>query len=223
VSILALGFLLGMRHATDADHVIAMATIVSRERRVGSAAWIGVLWGIGHSLTIIAVGVAIIVFNWTVSRRTALCMEFGVGVMLVLLGIRNLRASQKEPHSHVPRDGGVFGPHRAFGGLGVSQAARPLAIGTVHGLAGSAAVVLAVLTTIREPAWAAGYLMIFGIGTIGGMVLITTMMAVPLVTPVAPTASTHRRIRIVTGLLSVCFGMFLSYKIGIVDGLFMWR
>jgi high-affinity nickel-transport protein len=107
-----------------------------------------------------------------------------------------------------------------FGGLGLYQAIRPLVIGTVHGLAGSAAVALLVLTTIRDPWWAIGYLLVFGAGTIAGMVLITTMMAIPLAGAVGRSASTHRRLRIATGLLSFAFGLFLAYRIGVVDGLF---
>src|SRR5215831_936027 len=91
LSILALGFMLGMRHATDADHVVAISTIVSRERRIRSAAWVGALWGLGHTLTISAVGVGIIVFTLVIPPRLGLSMEFSVGLMLVLLGALNLR------------------------------------------------------------------------------------------------------------------------------------
>lgn len=252
-SIVALGFLLGMRHATDADHVAAVATIVSRERSMKLAAWVGALWGLGHTLAIVLVGVPIILFNWAVAPRVGLAMEFAVGLMLMLLGLRNLAGTQwrrtsspgraqaavvhahphahgdyihSHPHGHVPESH----PHapdetplgrldRAFGGLGFYQAARPIVVGIVHGLAGSAAVALLVLTTIRDPAWAVAYLMIFGIGTVAGMVLITTAMAMPLA-GAARSVSAHRRLRVATGLLTFGFGVFLAYRIGVVDGLF---
>src|SRR5215469_16928634 len=106
VSILVLGLVLGMRHATDADHVVAVSTIVSRERRIRSAAWIGALWGAGHTITIFAVGVGIIVFTLAIPPRIGLSMEFSVGLMLILLGWVNLRSLGKiqsaapEPHTH---------------------------------------------------------------------------------------------------------------------------
>src|SRR5256885_14616356 len=90
ISIIALGFFLGMRHATDPDHVIAVSTIVSREREISKSAWIGVFWGIGHTLTIFAVGAAIILFDVAISLRLGLSMELTVGLMLILLGIINV-------------------------------------------------------------------------------------------------------------------------------------
>src|SRR5262245_17888742 len=134
-SMIALGFLLGMRHATDADHVAAVAATVGRERLVRPAAWIGVWWGIGHTMTIVLVGTAIVLFNWIIEPRLGLAMEFGVGVMLVLIGVGNLRGHRR---SGAP----------AHAGRGLSNV-RPVLIGFVHGLAGSAAVALLVMTTIR--------------------------------------------------------------------------
>ena len=221
-SIVALGFLLGMRHATDADHVTAVATIVSRERNVRVAAWVGALWGLGHTLTIVLVGVPIIVFNWVVAPRVGLAMEFAVGLMLIFLGLRNLHSHvghSPEPHRHGADDEPLGGLDRAFGGLGFYRAARPLVVGIVHGLAGSAAVALLVLATIQGSGWGAAYLLIFGLGTLAGMVLITTAMAIPLA-GLARTVRADRRLRMATGLLSFCFGVFLAYRIGVVDGLF---
>ena len=90
LSIVALGFFLGMRHATDPDHVIAVTTIVSRYKKVGHAAMIGAFWGIGHTLTIFVVGSGIILFGWVIPTRIGLSMEFSVGLMLILLGVLNL-------------------------------------------------------------------------------------------------------------------------------------
>jgi high-affinity nickel-transport protein len=221
LSIITLGFVLGMRHATDADHVVAIATIVSRQRAVRSAAWIGALWGLGHTLTIVAVGVPIVLFHWMMTPRLGLAMELAVGLMLIVLGIKNLRShaldSSTTPHAHDHDDLGRI--DRLCGGLGVYQAARPLVVGIVHGLAGSAAIALLVLTTIRDPWWALGYLLVFGGGTVAGMVLITTAIAVPFASTVR-SDRTHRRLRLVTGVLSVSFGLFLTYEIAVVYGLF---
>src|SRR5215471_15297939 len=110
VSFLFLGFFLGMRHATDADHVVAVATIVSRERSVAGSALIGAAWGVGHTVTVMAVGAAIIVFGIVIPPRLAMSMEFAVGVMLVLLGVLTLMGMGRAggaAHAHA----GVPGVH----------------------------------------------------------------------------------------------------------------
>src|ERR1700741_4210735 len=88
--ILGIGFFLGMRHATDPDHVVAVSTIVSRERSIPRAGWVGILWGIGHTLTILLVGAAIILFGVVIPPRLGLTLEFSVALMLILLGVLNL-------------------------------------------------------------------------------------------------------------------------------------
>ena len=128
LSVGILGFLLGLRHATDADHVVAVTTIVTRERTFARAAWIGGLWGIGHSLTVLVVGGALVAFRLVIPPRLGLGLEFAVALMLILLGFSNLRpasagAPKAHPHEHPPRLSGW----------------RPVLVGIVHGLAGSAA------------------------------------------------------------------------------------
>src|SRR5689334_5409136 len=102
ISIVALGFFLGMRHATDPDHVIAVSTIVSRERNISKSAWVGAVWGIGHTLTIFVVGAALILLDFVVpqgagaarfhiSPRIGLLMDLAVAVMLIVLGVLNVR------------------------------------------------------------------------------------------------------------------------------------
>jgi high-affinity nickel-transport protein len=256
LSIIALGFFLGMRHATDPDHVIAVTTIVSRERSIGPAAWIGALWGLGHTITIFAVGAGIILVGWVIPTRLGLSMEFSVGLMLILLGILNLtgmlqwvndqflpsspvspsvrshphshggrvhthpHVHDPESHSHAAENKSLGFLDRAFGKLGMYQVLRPLVVGLVHGLAGSAAVALLVLTTIRQPRWAVAYLLVFGTGTIAGMMLITAAIAVPFTYASNRFTNLNRTLRVATGLLSVAFGLFLTYQIGIVHGLF---
>ena len=252
-SILALGFFLGMRHATDADHVIAVTTIVSRQRSIRHAAWIGALWGLGHTITILLVGSAIILFGLVIPPRVGLSMEFSVGLMLILLGVLNLSSimrwltethtpSQGGYHSHPHRHGDFVQSHphgnapekhghaedatpvgwmdRTFGRLGLYQVLRPLAVGVVHGLAGSAAVALLVLTTIRVPSWAVFYLLIFGMGTIAGMMLITAAIAVPFKFSQRRLVHVHRGLGMASGLVSLAFGLFIVYQMGFVNGLF---
>jgi ABC-type nickel/cobalt efflux system permease component RcnA len=254
LSIIALGFFLGMRHATDPDHVIAVTTIVSRQRSVKQGALIGVLWGLGHTLTIFVVGAVIILFSVVIPPRVGLTMELSVGLMLILLGILNLTgilrwvtdtftpAQQAGVHSHPHAHGDYVHVHphghspeahphaesqtpqgwldQTFGKLGVYQILRPLVVGIVHGLAGSAAVALLVLTTIRDPRWAIAYLLVFGIGTIAGMMLITAAISMPFTYTSTRLAGVNRWLSVASGLISLGFGLFIAYRIGFVDGLF---
>jgi hypothetical protein len=258
LSVLLLGFFLGMRHATDADHVIAVTTIVSRQRSVRVAAWTGVLWGIGHTVTILAVGGAIILFGLVIPPHVGLGMEFSVAVMLVLLGILTLTGvtrriqearlgssetggyGDRHTHPHVHGDyvhshvhGHAPETHghreeatpqarldRAFAAFGAYRVLRPLVVGLVHGLAGSAAIALLVLATIRDPWWATGYLLVFGVGTIAGMMLITAAIAVPFAVTARRFAWLNRNLAVASGVLSLAFGLWMAYQIGVVDGLF---
>lgn len=229
LAILVLGFFLGMRHATDADHVVAVTTIVSRERSARAALSVGALWGLGHSATILAVGGAIILLGWVIPPWLGLSMEMSVAVMLVILGLMNvtgvMRRIDEAAHaasSNAGSDESVADAHvkAAFVSRGPSPALRPLLVGIVHGLAGSAAVALLVLATIPEPKWAILYLVIFGAGTVLGMMLLTVAMIAPLVALTRRFGSVELFMSRMTGLASIAFGLFLAYKIGVVDGLF---
>jgi len=264
LAILAIGFSLGMRHATDPDHVIAVSTIVSRERSIAKAGLIGILWGCGHTLTIVAVGAAIILFGLGIPARLGLTMEFSVGLMLILLGVLNLTGAMKwisdkfspthprvnGEHAHIHEHGTHMhfhwhshaqaedhhgecltpprwfaqseakGLHGPFEHLGFFHVLRPLLVGIVHGLAGSAAVALLVLSTIRDPKWAVLYLLIFGVGTIAGMMLITAALALPFSFAGYKFAWLNRGLVTASGLLSLGFGVFVCYQIGFTDGLF---
>jgi high-affinity nickel-transport protein len=217
-----------MRHALESDHVVAVTTIVSREKSVRSARWIGALWGIGHTLTIVLVGGAILLFGVVFPARVGLTMEFSVALMLVLLGAMNVlgfrndvrRLRSGHPHDH---GGELDSASHGFDLLGKTRkigALRPLVVGVVHGLAGSAAVALLVLSTIRNAAWGVLYLFLFGLGTVVGMMLTTSALAVPLVYSARRFSAWNRHAGWVTGLVSVVFGLFLVYQIGFVDGLF---
>ena len=221
LAILALGFFLGMRHATDSDHVIAVTTIVSRERKPSAALWIGALWGLGHSATILLVGGAIVLFGWVIPPRVGLSMELSVAIMLVVLGLMNFssalsgirEAAHRHPHAASEPEGRPAHAH-AFGPL------RPLAIGVVHGLAGSAAVALLVLATIKSASMALLYLAIFGAGTVAGMMLLTAAMSVPLSALSRRFGSVELVMARASGLVSIAFGLLLAYQIGFGDGLF---
>ncbi len=246
LSILLLGFFLGMRHATDSDHVIAVTTIVSRQRKIGEAALTGIFWGIGHSLTLLVVGGAIILFGVVIPERVGLSLEFCVALMLIVLGLFNLRSFKRDvrqvAHNHAHRHGDYIHTHphghaaaadghpddaipparldRWFGRSQVYRALRPVVIGIVHGLAGSAAVTLLLLPIIRDPIWAMAYLLIFGVGTIAGMMLITATISVPVAYSAQRFEFFNRWIGVGAGALSLVFGAFLVFQIGFVNGLF---
>jgi high-affinity nickel permease len=229
-----IGLLLGMRHSTDPDHVIAVTTIVTRLRTLRHASLVGMLWGVGHTLTIFVVGSAIILFDIVIPPRIGLSMEFAVALMLILLGVLNLTGVLAWFTGRVTpavETGGTSEPRttgsnserlldRAFSRFGTYQLVRPLVIGIVHGLAGSAAVALLVLATIHNPVWAIGYLLLFGLGTIAGMMLMTAVIAMPVVWTGKSFALLNRYMCATSGIVSVAFGLFLVYQIGFVSGLF---
>jgi high-affinity nickel permease len=253
VSIIALGFFLGMRHATDPDHVIAVTTIVTRQRQLGRAAMTGAFWGVGHTLTIFAVGAMIILFNVVIPTRVGLSMEFSVALMLVVLGIMNVAAFMRsasaisaeasdavhvhphahgdyihthahghsaEAHSHSSGSTPLALLDRLFGKLAIYRPVRPFIVGVVHGLAGSAAVALLVLAAIPNPRWAVAYLLVFGAGTVGGMMLITMSIASAFTFMGKGRQKFSQRLALVSGLLSLAFGLSLVYQIGFGGGLF---
>ena len=253
LSIVAVGFFLGMRHATDPDHVIAVTTIVSRQRNLLKAAMTGIFWGIGHTLTIFVVGTVIILFDVVIPARIGLSMELSVGLMLIVLGVMNIASFMRSARSISPQDSEIVHRHphshgdyvhshahghspdthhhshpqtpltwldRLFGRIGLYQQLRPLVVGIVHGLAGSAAVALLILTTIRNPHWAIAYLLVFGVGTVGGMMLITMSIASAFNFFGKKQEKFSQRLGLASGLVSLAFGVVLAYQIGIANGLF---
>lgn len=275
---IAVGFVLGMRHATDPDHVIAVTTIVSRQASIRGAALIGATWGIGHTLTIAIVGGAIVAFHIVIPPAIGLVMELAVAIMLVVLGaltltgaldrlgaamtpfkVRNgsLRyqpapaahrhgllsvhahsTAHAHPHAHGDyahshRHGHDAASHghaenatpqawldRQFGGLAAYQLLRPLLVGVVHGLAGSAAVALLIVAAIDDPFEGLAYLLLFGLGTIAGMMLVTAMIALPFSASAGRLPQLNTTLRLASGLASIGFGLYLMYDIGFVHGLF---
>ena len=237
------GFLLGMRHATDADHVIAVTTILNRSRRFLDTTLIGALWGLGHTITVVIVGVLIIGFNVVIPPPVGLAMEFAVALMLIGLGILNLtgglrslteRLTPPAPlHSHDHAHAGAehahlhgHGSDDRLAGRGVVatfgwyQLIRPVAVGLVHGLAGSAAVALLVLATIQDTGTALAYLVIFCVGVAAGMAILTTVIGLPFMLSSTKSVQINRWLTIGSGILSLAFGLLLAYEIGIVGGLF---
>ena len=199
-----LGFVLGIRHAADPDHVAAIAALVARHRRASIAARIGAAWGLGHSLTIVAVGGVLVALRIVVPPSFAIGAELLVAAILVTLGIANLRALRSDATGSEH--------HAAAPDLG-STGLRAFGIGVAHGLGGSAAVALLALAAMPTTAAAVVYLAVFGAGTVGGMVALSFGLGIPLAAA-SDTPSLARWVLGGSGALSICAGIYLALSTG---------
>ena len=189
---------------------------------------VGAMWGVGHTVTIVSIGAAILLFGVVIPARAGLWMEISVAAMLVVLGAMNMlgRPEVVGEDARSPLRAGLpaaaaLGDKRAVPkGRALAVRIRPLIIGVIHGLAGSAALALLVLTTIGDAGAAIAYLAVFGVGTVIGMMLLTAVLALPVLAASRRFASFERRLALITGAASVIFGVALGYEVGIVEGLF---
>ena len=239
-----LGLVVGLRHATEADHVAAVSAIVARERTVRGAALIGAAWGLGHTLTLLLLGGAIVAFGLSVPRSVALSLELLVGAMLIGLGLWNFAARSsrdRASHAHGPshdRASHAHGPShdRAHDPsddpsstiprasslrASVRRALRPLVVGSMHGLAGSAAAALLVAATARTAISGVAYLVVLGLGTMLGMTAITAALALPLGKALRRFDRAEIWLRVGSGAVSCAIGALVVYQIGFQDGLFL--
>lgn len=228
-AILSLGLFIGLRHALDTDHLAAVSTIVSERKNLFGSLLIGGLWGLGHTASLLLAGVGVILLNVQIEKYEK-PLEFAVALMLIGLGANvlyklarggkiHLHQHTHGGHTHVHphlHDGAPEPPHSHHGlKLGI----RPLVIGMVHGLAGSAALMLAVLATIKSTALAFAYIIIFGLGSIGGMMVMSLLLSLPLHFTAKHFARTHWALRALAGCFSLGVGLFMAYEIGFVEGL----
>ena len=233
VSILALGLVFGLKHALEADHLAAVCAIVSERKSIFSSSLVGGLWGVGHTISLLAAGVLVIVLRVEIGKRMEMALEFGVALMLVTLGanaVRKLVRGGKlhlHAHSHGPRlhahphlheQTTETEPHTHHG---FRFGARPLVVGMIHGLAGSAALMLLVLSTIKSPLAGFAYILVFGIGSVGGMMLMSMLVGLPFRFTGLRFARMNFALRGLAGLFSLAFGLFMVYEIGFVDGLLL--
>ncbi|WP_066321455.1 sulfite exporter TauE/SafE family protein [Bacillus sp. FJAT-29814] len=211
LSVLFFGFLLGIKHAIEPDHVIAVSTIASESKNIKRSAFAGIYWGIGHTATLFIFGMAMIVAKNTITDTLALSLEFLVGLMLVTLGLSSLHSVVPHKHSH---------PSEALNGKSRPQL-KSFFIGFIHGLAGSAAMVLLTMSTVSTVWEGALYILIFGCGTVIGMLSFSTIISLPFV--LTSGKQINRKLNNVAGIISILFGLYYMYNLGINEGLFsLW-
>lgn len=219
ISILLIGFALGLQHAVEADHLAAVSTIVSEKKSVLTASIVGGFWGLGHTISLLVVGAVVIFLKVQISETTEARLEAAVGVMLMLLGLNSLRklvTSEKvhiHKHQHGERqhihihahDDERDDTHHRF-------SPRSILIGMVHGLAGSSALMLLILPVIPSPAVALLYIVIFGVGSIGGMMAMSLLIGLPFHFTAGRFALMNGLIRTAAGLFSLTLGGYIVYE-----------
>ncbi|MGI8386688.1 urease accessory protein UreH domain-containing protein [Robertmurraya sp. P23] len=209
---ISLGFLLGIKHAIEPDHVIAVSTVASQSKKIWRSSLIGVFWGIGHTATLLLTGVLMILLKGNIPEEWAMSLEFLVGIMLVYFGVTTFQ-SIKNYNKHTAHEPNQMGKRTSL---------KAVFMGFIHGLAGSAAMVLLTLSTVSTLWEGIVYILIFGLGTIVGMLVFTTIIGLPFI-------YSARKFRInkfftqVTGVVSAIFGVYYMYNLGINEGLFhLW-
>lgn len=234
--LLGLGFVLGLKHATDADHLVAVSTIVSEHRSVWRSAAVGGLWGLGHTAALFVAGALLIALRVPVPEGVARALELAVALMIVLLGTRILYVvlrRRRDAHVHAHTHGGRTHTHLHFHDRRDAHAAaeadavphawhrglwgwRPIAVGAVHGLAGSAALTLFVLgeEVLRGGSKLVGfaYLLVFGVGSVGGMLLMSTLIGLPFVLTTQHFRRVDTPVRLLAGAASVLFGLYYAFE-----------
>lgn len=207
VSVLFLGLILGIKHSIEPDHIIAVSTMVSRSKRLLSSTLTGVFWGIGHTSTLFLVGMLMVLMKGELSEKWAMSLEFLVGIMLVYLGIKSILSIKESYKLHQYEKSSLM---------------RIAFIGFIHGLAGSAAMVLLTMSTVSSVWECALYILIFGAGTILGMLSFTTIIGIPFVYS-KRNLGVNRGLTQFAGTVSFIFGIYYMYNLGIAEGLFeMW-
>jgi nickel/cobalt exporter len=236
LGLLGLGLVYGLKHATEADHIVAVSAIVSEHRRLARAAIVGALWGAGHTASLVVVGTIVLALKIAIPERVAGWLEFSVALMIISLGVTTFRrALSGRSDFHIHRHGHGYFSHshlhfhepearHAAGVEGHSHEVvrigiKPTIVGAVHGLAGSAALTLLVLTQISSPFLGLLYLAVFGVGSILGMLLMSGLVGLPFVFSSRKLSGLHYRLQMLAGLLSVAFGIWYAYETGITSGL----
>ncbi|MBT3793377.1 MAG: urease accessory protein [Rhodospirillales bacterium] len=235
LSVLGLGFLIGMKHAIEADHVAAVASLATRARTVRETTRFGIAWGLGHTITLFIIGSVVLAMDMAVPKNLSLFLEFAVGLMLVGLGIDVVvRFIRKKAHFHAHAHDGSphFHAHRHSQQASHDTTAhrhahprklpvRALIVGLMHGLAGSAALVLLALSTIESVWMGVLYILLFGFGSIIGMAILSCAIAVPLRLTSNRLEGATQSLSMVIGALTIIVGASIIWRTAIGEGLFI--
>jgi sulfite exporter TauE/SafE len=210
VSILSIGFMLGIKHALETDHIIGVSTIASQSKKLSKSALAGVFWGVGHTVTLLIVGMGLIFLKSDIPEKYAMSLEFLVGIMLVYFGLSSIYNKEKI-HSDTHRQSYV---KFSYG--------KSLFMGFIHGLAGSAALVLLTMSTVDNLLEGGLYILVFGAGTVVSMLFFTTLIGIPFIMSANKKTFNKPFIQL-TGVLSTIFGLYYMYNLGVTEGLFkLW-
>ncbi len=223
-AILTFGFILGIKHALDVDHVTAVSTVLSQNKSIFKAGRTGALWGIGHTITLLLAGVLVLGFKFNISERLALSMELLVGVVLILLGVPIVRTYiNKRLHFHTHRHGNKvhfhMHSHDEIKDHQHTHGFKSLFVGMVHGMAGSAALMLAVLTTTGSLLEGISYIFIFGLGSILGMLIFSGILGIPFMLAEKHHSRVSETIKLTAGLISMGLGIMIIWEVGVTQGL----
>ena len=231
VGVLGLGFFIGLKHAIEGDHLAAVTTIVAERKSLWSSAIVGGLWGLGHTISLVIAGVCVLLLDLQFTESTERMLEFAVGVMLVLLGLNVIRKVAKggilhfHTHGHGPREHAHPHIHEAKTAdapethHGFSFSLRSVLIGMVHGLAGSAALMLMVVPTIDSKSLGLLYILIFGVGSIGGMMIMSFLVGLPFHLTASRFNQMNRLLQGAAGIISIVVGLTIIYEKGITEGM----
>ena len=236
---LCVGFIYGLKHATEVDHIVAVSTILSEHQRLGRAALVGGLWGAGHTASLIAVGIVVLGLRVAIPESVASWLELGVALMIIGLGMAAFRSALRRRatvhihrHSHGDRSHAHLHFHepadeqatlRTHSHTVTTVGLKPALVGAMHGLAGSAALTLLVLTQINSTVLGLIYLGVFGIGSIFGMLLMSSLLGLPFVFSSRRLGGIHYGVQMLAGALSIAFGLWYAYETGVGAGLFASR
>jgi len=230
-AVLGIGLVFGLKHATEVDHVVAITTIVSRHKNVFRSAIVGALWGAGHTASLLLIGIIVLTLRVAIPERVSGWLEFGVALMIVGLGVSALwRATRKnrEIHVHQHSHDGLSHTHvhfhehenkhnpssRTAHSHAVSRVGwKPVLVGMMHGLAGSGALTLLVLTQISSSLLGLLYVVTFGFGSIVGMLLMSGLIGLPFAFTSGKFTHLHQGLQTLAAVLSICFGVWYAFKV----------
>jgi len=243
LALLGLGFLLGLEHTLDADHLVAVSSLITRKTSIFKASLTGMVWGLGHTVILLVAGIIILALKIIIPKSIEMSLEFIVGIMIVVLGVNVLfqlfRKRHKEDSGHSHMAGGHLHSHdhhhgnthhvhthshddaRDHSSDKHEHYHQPFIVGIIHGLAGSASLMLLILASIESLWVGIAYIAIFGLGTLIGMAILGALMSLPFVLTSRNFEAWNRRIRFAAGTFSIIFGLYIMYKIAFLEGLLL--